>query len=183
MKKWVHGLSCVAMSIGLCGLLASDAFAKLPADMAEYEARYAKEATTPEGATKLWFEAVFLYQNAETRALGRKMLIHIMKGLPDDFDHNAGYAKMMERIKGNPEIFRSFCAGSAPENNYEADPDNCELTVTSSKVEAGGTTAVFLKSSGADSPRPMKLTEVDGHWKASSVSSLYLQIQPAKPAK
>ena len=162
-------------AIACAGLLMASAFAttamaKLPSSMEEYKARYEKEAKTPEGAAKLWFEAVFLYQNAETKSLGRKMLL----------DRNSGYAKMVERIKNNPEIFRSFCAGSSPSNGYKADIENCELTVTSTREEAENTFAVFLKSSGADSPRPMKLTQVDGLWKASSVSSLYLQVQPAK---
>lgn len=164
----------------MASAFATTAMAKLPESMDEYKARYEKEGKTPEGAAKLWFEAVFLYQNAETKALGRKMLLDIMKALPDDFDRNAGYAKMVERIKNNPEIFRSFCAGSSPSNGYKADVDNCELTVTNTREEAENTFAVFLKSSGADSPRPMKLTQVDGLWKASSVSSLYLQVQPAK---
>lgn len=180
MKKVSKWLTIACAGLLMAGAFASTASAKLPSSMDEYRARYASEAKTPEGAAKLWFEAVFLYQNDETKSLGRQMLLDIMKSLPDDFDRNSGYAKMVERIKNNPEIFRSFCAGSSPSNNYKADVDNCELTVTSSREEAENTYAVFLKSSGADSPRPMKLTQVDGLWKASSVSSLYLQVQPAK---
>lgn len=162
-----------------CGF-GANAFAKLPANMEEFQARFEKEAATPEGAAKLWLESVFVYQNNETRSLGRQMLMATMKGLPDDFDRNAGYAKMMERIKGNPEIFRSFCAGSSPENNYKADVNNCELTVTSTREENENTRAVFLQSSGADSPRPIKMSKDGNTWKAYSVSSLYLQIKPAK---
>lgn len=180
MKSVSRFIAIACAGVFMASAFATTAMAKLPSSMEEYKARYEKEAKTPEGAAKLWFEAVFLYQNAETKSLGRKMLLDIMKSLPDDFDRNSGYAKMVERIKNNPEIFRSFCAGSSPSNGYKADIENCELTVTSTREEAENTFAVFLKSSGADSPRPMKLTQVDGLWKASSVSSLYLQVQPAK---
>ncbi len=180
MKRVTRFFAIACAGMLMAGTFAPNAMAKLPTSMAEYKARCEQEAKTPEGAAKLWFEAVFLYQNAETKSLGRAMLLDIMKSLPDDFDRNSGYAKMVERIKNNPEIFRSFCAGSSPSNGYKADIQNCELTVTGSREEAENTHAVFLKSSGADSPRPMKLTKVDGLWKASSVSSLYLQVQPIK---
>lgn len=169
--------------VGACvvGGFATDAFAKLPKDMAEFQTRYNEEGKTPEGAAKLWMEAVFLYQQGDTKPLGRKMLLELTKNLPKDFDlRNPAYAKMMERINGNPEIFRSFCAGSSPENNYKADPNNCEFTITNTREETSDSVAVFLQSSGADAPRPIKMTKVDGLWKAYSYSSMYLQIQPAK---
>ena len=86
----------------------------------------------------------------------------------------------MERINGNPEIFRSYCAGSSPENGYKADIDNCEITVTSTREKAENTVDVFLQSSGSDAPRPITMTNVNGLWLATSVSSMYLQIQPAR---
>lgn len=164
-----------------CAALAfcSTASAKLPADMDEYMAKYEQEATTPEGTAKLWLEAAFLYQDSSTRSLARDILVHLMKGLPKDFERNAAHSTMVDRIKNQPEIQRSFCAGSSPENNYKADPNNCEITVESSREGLDKTWNLWLKSSGSDSARQITLVKVGDHWKVWSCPGLYMGIRPA----
>ena len=172
--------TCLAFAACATFAFGSVAMAKLPADMAEYNARYEKEATTPEGAAKLWLEAAFLYQDSSTRALGRDIFLALMKGLPKDFERNAAHSTMVDRIKNQPEIQRSYCAGSSPENNYKADVNNCEITVTDSKAGMDPTTwNVWLKSSGADSPRQITLVKDGDHWKVWSAPGLYMGIRPA----
>ncbi len=181
MKKMARFFTGLALAACASFAFAGNAMAKLPADMDEYKAKYEKEAKTPEGAAKLWLEAAFLYQDSNTRALGRDILIALMKGLPSDFERNAAHSTMVDRIKNQPHIMRSFCAGTSPENGYKADLNNCELTVTRSVEGMDNTWNVWLKSSGADSPRQITLVKDGEHWKVFSAPGLYMGIrEPAK---
>lgn len=180
MKKLARLLTVLALTAGLSFALVDFAWAKLPADMQEFSKMYETEATTPEGAAKLWLSAAFLYSDASTRGLGRNMLIEMMKGLPKDFERNSAHAAMVDRLKNEPQTQRSFCAGSSPENGYAADVQNCEITVTGSKEGYDGQTwQVFLKSSGADSPRQITLIKDGKYWKVWQAAGLYMGIKPA----
>lgn len=181
MKKLSRVLSGIAACACAVCMFVGSASAKLPENMDEFNAMYAAEAKTPEGAVKLWLEAAFLYQDSATRNLGRNMLIKVMKNLPQDFERSSVHATMVDRIKNQPEIQRSFCAGSSPENNYKADPNNCELTISKSQEgREDGYWNVFLVSSGADSPRQVTLVKEGEHWLVWSAPALFMGIRPAK---
>lgn len=180
MRNMIRLLSGIAMAACVSFAFAGNAMAKLPADMDEFQAKYEKEAKTPEGAAKLWLEATFLYQDEATRDLGRKILIAIMKDLPQDFEKKSIHATMVNRIKEQPEIMRSYCAGSSPENGYKADLDNCEITVVRSQQGYEETTwNLWLKSSGADTERQVTLRKEGEYWKVSNAPGLYMGIRPA----
>ena len=181
MKKMTRWFAGIGMALCASLAFAGSAMAKLPADMTEFQARYSEEAKTPEGAAKLWLEAAFLYSDASTRDLGRQMLLVVMKDLPKDFDKNAAHSTMVERLKSEPHVQRSFCAGTSPENGYKADLNNCEITVTRSVESYGGAWNVFLQSSGADSPRQVSLMKVGDVWQVYQPAGLYMGIRP--PAK
>ena len=180
MRNMIRLLSGIAMAACVSFAFAGNAMAKLPANMDEFQAKYEAEAKTPEGAAKLWLEGAFLYSDASTRDLGRKVLIAVMKDLPNDFEKKSTYATMINRMKEQPEIMRSYCADSSPENGYKADLDNCEITVVHSKQGYEETTwNLWLKSSGADSERQITLNKVGEYWKVSSAPGLYMGIRPA----
>lgn len=179
MKKLSRLFSCLAFAACASFAFAGSAMAKLPESMDEYKAKYEKEATTPEGAAKLWLEAAFLYSDSSTRALGRDILIALMNKLPADFERNAAHATMVDRIKNQPEIMRSFCAGTSPENGYTTDLNNCEITVTGSREGMENTWNIWLKSSGADSPRQITLIKDGDHWKVWNCPGLYMGIRPS----
>ena len=179
MKKLTRILTSAAFAA--CALLtfAGSASAKLPADINEFDAMYADEAKTPEGTAKLWLEAAFLYQDSATRALGRAMLLKLMKGLPQDFERNSAHSTMVDRIKNSPEIQRSFCAGTSPENGYKADLNNCEITVERSKEGMENMWNLWLVSSGSDMSRQITLVKNGDHWLVWSAAGLYMGIKPA----
>ena len=169
-------------TMALCLMLAAanPAQAKLPADMDEYNARIKSEAKTPEGAVNLWFDAIFLYVNSSTRNLGKSALNAITHKLPADFEKNSFHATFVNRMKEQPEIFRSYCQGATPENNYKADPDKCELTVTKSDEDYGDTWAVYIKSSGADSNRKIQLIKGEnGLWLIRDYPGIYSGVKKA----
>ncbi|MBQ1266061.1 MAG: hypothetical protein IIY06_04745 [Proteobacteria bacterium] len=175
-------LTTTALVIGMTCGLAMNAQAKLPADMEEYQARFEKDAKTPEGAVKLWMDALFLYQNPATRSLGSQMMMSIIDGFPDDFERNSAHRMFVERLKTEQQIFRSYCAGSAPENNYKADPDNCDLMITKSLESPyeEGVWTIYIQSSGSDSARQVKLIKRGDHWKVTNYANFYQKIRPAK---
>lgn len=182
MKKLARIFSCVALAACAGLAFVGDAFANLPANIDEFNERYVEEGQTPEGAAQLWIEAIFVYQNPSTRSSGREMLRVIKYNLPADFEKKAFYGSMLDRIKNQQHIMRSYCAGSAPENNYKADINACELSIVKSKAGAEDNLwKIALKSSGADSERWMKLIKNEnGLWQVSDASSMYMGIRPAK---
>lgn len=179
MRQFVQTMTSLVAILSLVCVFAFGAQAKLPEDMADYQNRYAKEATTPEGALKLWHEGLMLYQEPISRSLGKKILVAITEGMPADFEKNAMHATFVNRVIEEPQIIRSYCAGTSPENAYKADPNNCELTITRSTEEYDGTWAIWLKSSGADSTRKVVLTKDGDHWKILSYPGIYMGIRPA----
>ena len=173
-------LSTVLVLSALFLAVGGEAWAALPRDYQEFKARYQKEGRTPEGAVKLYFEAVFCYINEATRAEGSKMVRYALH-YDRPIEQSRNLATFAERLR-DPErqhIFRSFAAGTSSENDYRMSPDNFNLVVTR-KTQEQGYLRLFLRSSGADSPRPVWVKEFDGLWYTINNSSTYLEVRPPK---
>ena len=128
----VLALSALFLAVG------GEAWAALPRDYQEFKARYQKEGRTPEGAVKLYFEAVFCYINEATRAEGSKMVRYALH-YDRPIEQSYNLATFAERLR-DPErqhIFRSFAAGTSPENDYRMSPDNFNLVVGKKVQEQG----------------------------------------------
>ena len=173
-------LSTVLVLSALFLAVGGEAWAALPRDYQEFKARYQKEGRTPEGAVKLYFEAVFCYINEATRAEGSKMVRYALH-YDRPIEQSRNLATFAERLR-DPErqhIFRSFAAGTSPENDYRMSPDNFNLVVTR-KTQEQGYLRLFLRSSGADSPRPVWVKEFDGLWYTINNASTYVGVRPPK---
>ena len=176
MKK----LSAVLVLSVLLVVVGREARAALPRNYQEFKARYQQEGRTPEDAVKLYFEAVFCYIDEATRAEGSKMLRYALH-YDRPIEQSYNLATFVERLR-DPErhhIFRSFAAGTSPENDYRMSPDNFNLVVTK-RTQEQGYLRVFLRSFGADSPRPVWVKEIDGLWYTINNSSTYLEVRPPK---
>ena len=154
--------------------------AALPKDYKEFKARYQQEGKTPKGALKLYFEAVFCAINPATRDDGLKMLRYAMH-FDRPLERSATHATFLSRLKDPREnhVFRSFAAGTSPENNYQMSPDDFNLMIGKLKEESDFT-SVQLKSSGADSPRRVWVKEYDGLWYTINNAGTYSQVRPPK---
>ena len=173
-------ISVVLALSALFLVVGREAWAALPRDYQEFKARYQQEGRTPEGAVKLYFEAVFCYIDEATRAEGSKMLRYALH-YDRPIEQSNNLVTFVERLR-DPEmqhIFRSFAAGTSPENDYRMSPDNFNLVVTR-KTQEQGYLRLFLRSSGADSPRPVWVKEFDGLWYTINNSSTYLEVRPPK---
>ena len=170
----VLALSVLFLAVG------GEAWAALPRNYQEFKARYQQEGRTPEGAVKLYFEAVFCYINEGTRAEGSKMVRYALH-YDRPIEQSYNLATFVERLR-DPEmhhIFRGFAEGTSPENDYRMSPDNFNLVVTR-KVQEQGYLRVFLQHSGADSPRVVWMQEFDGLWYMTNNASTYVQARPPK---
>ena len=79
-------------------IFAAAAEAELPKNYKEFKARYQKEATSPEGAVKLYFEGVFVFMNNETRSEGAKMIRYSLRSeVP--IERSTYYSTFVERMK------------------------------------------------------------------------------------
>ena len=163
-------------------MLNVSAHAELPKTYKEFKARYQTEAKTYKGAIKLYFEAVFAYINEETRTEGGKMLRYSLRS-ETPIDRSNYYATFADRLKDPAwhQVFRSFAEGSSPENNYAMNPDDFELDYTGQVTKEADYLRVFLRSSGADSPRAVWVKKFDGGlWFVINNAATYVQVKPGK---
>ena len=72
-----------------------------------------------------------------------------------------------ERFRGKAYLPFSYFLGSSPENGYEPSrPYTVTISTVPTSFDQEGYAKVYLKSSGADSPRPVQLRRKDssGEW-------------------
>ncbi len=163
-------------------LMSGESSALLPATYKDYKARYQSEARTPEGAVKMYFDAVFAFINEQTRDEAAKMLRYSMHS-ETPIERSAYYSTFVERMKSShySHIFRSFAVGTSPENNYAMSPDDYELAFTGERRQDSGYVTVFLKSSGADSVRGVWVKQYDdGLWYVINNASTYVEVRQPK---
>lgn len=91
--------------------------------------RYHKEATTPQVALHLWFEACFMYMDPSTRDEGRiaiqKLTIPLME--TEHWDRKNGpWSYFVKALVEDQFIIRSYAKGTNPDNAYAMDPTNFE---------------------------------------------------------
>ena len=153
--------------------------AALPADYKEFKERYATEAKTLEGAVKLHLDAIFCFMNPQTREEGLKMLRYSMR-LKKGWEQSPNYRTFVERMKDKSysHIFRSYASGTSPQNNYSMSPDDYKITVVGKSDYAPEIKQITIRSSGADSARPIQLMCYDDLWFISGNASVYVGVRP-----
>ena len=179
MKRLTMLCLIVIMVLAIC----TAASAKLPKDFQDFKARFEKEARTEQGAVKLFFEAIYCYLNEDTRAEASKMLRYALyDAQPIERLHTR--ATFVSRMKNESYhyIFRSYAVGTAPENNYSMSPDDFELEFTRRQAEPDGNAIFYIKSSGADTPRPIGVRKYDDLWHIRNFSSIYTEVRAPKAA-
>ena len=164
--------------------LAAPLDAALPASVEELRTRIAAEASDPAKAARLFFDAVFVAVFRD-RDAGEAMITEMCR-YKDWRKRSPGF---WPRLTNSPEIFRSFATGSSPANDYAMDPDGYELLVVSRSDKpygdkpAGDFVKLFLRSTGADAPRPMILEKnVRGEFKVREMEGLYTGVKPPRSA-
>jgi len=146
-----------------------------------------KISSTPEGGAAVFLLALKVY--TDDPKIGKQCLViavdqdNLQKG-----DIYMGYELFnadMDFIKRqifekNRKLPNSYISGSSPENGYDVKlPYTFEfMSNPSSGDVASGTYKIFVKCSGADSPRPITLKKNNrGLWKVSEYSSILVGIK------
>ncbi len=151
----------------------------LPVDYQDFKARYAREAVRPEGAVKLYFDAVFCYINPATRDEASKMLRYSMR-LRQGWERSALYQTFVDRMRDARynHIFRSFAAGTSVHNGYAMSPDNYRLDIMQIwDGHSSGDLQVRLRSSGADNPRSVYVRQYEGLWFVTNNAATYTEVR------
>ena len=141
---------------------------------------------TPEIASKLFLDAVYVYMNETTRDEGRKMIQYMIIEYKDkpDWDKSPDARLFVDRLKaaGYQHIFRSYAKGTSPENGYKMDPENYEINIEKSNPKHEKAYQVYWRSSGADNSRPVyfKQSTKTALWYVYDHRNIYTDIRPPK---
>lgn len=138
-------------------------FQKLPNNLEELKASEYSSLAKPEYAAALFLVAMKVHEKDVEAA---HQMIQFLQGPRELTPYDKQFLRDRMRSKGY-YLIDSYFNGSSPENNYTP---TMPLTVSfienpySHVVE--GITKLFIRSSGADSPRPieMKLKPSTGEW-------------------
>lgn len=159
---------------------------KLPATVDEFITFRNNIATTPEGGATVFLTALKIY--VENEELGKQCLvISVDQGSLKEGETYKGFSLLdgdMQLIKSQMEkdknIPNSYIKGSSTENAYKVKlPYVYEYkSNTYSGDKVNGPFKIYVKSSGADSPRPLSLKPNDkGIWKVTVWSSVLVGIK------
>jgi hypothetical protein len=167
-------------------LITTVSHAALPKSLEEFQQRIQAQCTDPKATAKLFFEAVYVYIGGN-KPLGEQLITEILK----DKTWKATMSYFVMGMNNQPYIYYSYAKGTSPENLYKMDPSNFELvfegpvrTKPYADVEENQVVELFVRSSGADLPRPMFFERNKaGLYKVREFSSVCVGVRPpAVPA-
>ena len=130
-------------------------FARLPANLAELQALPEASLENPNAVAALTVAALSAYTTDKNATVE---MLNFLRGPRPLTNYDIQF--LADRFRGKDYLMRSYFEGSSPENNYTpAQPYSVVvLEDAHSRDEIGeGYIKLFVKCSGADSPRPIKL--------------------------
>ena len=137
-------------------------FDRIPATLDELKALPGASLKEPEFGAALFVAAMMNYKDDPATAIS---MLEFLKGPAGVSEYEKQFIR--DRLSDGKEyVVRSYFAGTTPENNYTP---SVPFTVTPEKdaaSEQDGRVRVFMRSSGADSPRmiKMRLKASTGEW-------------------
>lgn len=162
-------------------------------DFKDFKAYYNRHATHPQAAVRLYFYGVFAFTEAVRtgdrrweREAGKMIRYALHLDRPIEKSHNLSDFVQRLRDPGSAHIFRSFLAGTSPENNYTPkggmgaiSNGSFRINFVDSRPEiARGELKILIKSSGADSPRTVYTSRHDdGLWYVTNAVNTYVQVK------
>lgn len=193
----------VSLALALAALLAASVSARkkgvevetftveipaLPADLAGFLALRDRLAKTPQGGVAVYIVAGILYTRDEglgsqamTVALQRKHLSEA-KGGYKGWAPSRSFGFYLGSLRQKPYLPAQFIQGTTPENGYALPPPPFRIEMfTNPHSDLGeATRKLFVRTRGADNPKPFQVTANNrGIWKVSgSGSSLFSGTRP-----
>lgn len=160
----------------------------MPTDLPGFLALRDQLAGTPQGGAVVFLVAAHLYSRDEalglkafTIAMHRKLIQKTGKGYKG-WEPSSSFQSWVKKIKQQPYGPASYVSGATPENGYAlpSGPLHYETFENPYSRMADGSVKVFVRTSGADNPRPYTVkANSRGRWKVSGgESSIYMGIRP-----
>ncbi|MBN1798416.1 MAG: hypothetical protein JW822_07555 [Spirochaetales bacterium] len=163
---------------------------KIPASLEEFIALRDRLAVTPQGGATVMIIACIMYtQDSE---LGEKCLVIALandllvkggtyKGYALSFKDKKFLQKRIGKDSSESYIPRSYVSGTTPGQEYRLPQGKLEFNYSCNQFSGDleqGVFKIFVRCSGADSPRPITLTRNSkGIWKAWGWHSLLVAIK------
>lgn len=138
-------------------------FEKLPTNLEELKASPYASLQKPEYAPALFLAAMKVYEKDVEAA---HQMIQFLQGPRELGAYDKQFLR--DRMRSNGfYLIDSYFNGTSPENNYTPTlPLTVSITENPHSYAVEGIAKLFIRSSGADSPRPveMKLKPSTGQW-------------------
>jgi hypothetical protein len=149
-------------------------FNSIPENLDSFKALPQASMTTPFDTAAMAIVAFSTYP--KDKELSLQMLEYLrgprpMNGMDKQF--------IADRFRGKDYVPRSYFTGAAPDNDYTpATPYTVVISENAYSYEVSGCAKLFIKSGGADDPRPISLRQAkDGKWYLWEYSSILLGIR------
>ena len=137
-------------------------FASLPSNLDELKALPEASLKEPEYGAALFVIAMMNYKNDPATAIS---MLEFLKGPGGVSEYEKQFIKDT-LSDGKEYVVRSYFAGTSPENDYTPSMPYTVIPEKDAASEDNGRIRVFMRSSGADSPRmiKMRLKASTGEW-------------------
>jgi hypothetical protein len=157
----------------------------IPTTMDDFNAIRDEIANSPEGGAAVFILAMLMFdkdkklgEQALTVALDRSNLSESMMGYKGFIPSNS-IKYHIDRFSSKTYWGRAYIEGTSPDNAYQLPAElNVLIGRNAYSQLSNGDIKVFVKCSGADTPRPIALRVNDkGIWKAVECSSMFLDMR------
>lgn len=147
---------------------------ELPGTLAEFSAMPQMDLSVPQNTCALFLCALQLY--VKDRDAGTEAL-NLLRGPRPLSPYDIQFLR--DRLRGKSYLPLAYFDGAAPENGYTPEePLTLEvLDDTGSRPQEPGFLRLFLRTAGADSPRPLTLRKKGGLWYLWEYSSILSGIR------
>jgi len=184
MKKTVLLLSFVFI-FSAFAYAQTVSFKEMPQTVKQFVELRNKIATTPEGGATMFIIALKMYE--KNTEIGKQCIViatdRSRLQVGNTYKNFQLFATDMNRIKRQieqyPYVPNSYFMGASPSNSYKSKRPY-KLTFSSNPYSGNideGNFKIFVKSYGADSPRPIRMIKNNkGYWKAKEWSTIIMGV-------
>lgn len=146
-------------------------------DISDYEKKYAEQGTNAEAVVKIWFEGIYMLLLNKNEAKGEAVMSMVM--VQDNWKTAAGTMTIFrDKLANKPYIFSSYIKGTKVDDAYSTEGKPQEIEITKTQEQPDGRFKLFVKTSGADTPRPITLIKEKstGLWLIEEFSSIFVDV-------
>lgn len=146
----------------------------VPTTFEEFSALPQNDLSKPENTCALFLIALELYIKDKDAGIAA---VNVLRGPRSLSNYDIQFLR--DRLRDKTYLPLAYFEGAVPENNYTpTEPLTLEVLPDSRPQDVEeGYIRMFLKTAGADSPRPIKLRQKDGLWYLWEYSSILSGIR------